>query len=252
MKFNVFENEELLGVAAAELAADAIRQAAKTKDVVTIVVATGSSQFSMLKHLAEQKDVPWEKVQAFHLDEYIGIPATHPASFRRYLNERFVSQIPRLQKMTLINADTEDVAAEVARLNTLISSEEIDVCLAGIGENGHLAFNDPPADFDTKTPYIVVDLDQGCRQQQCNEGWFATIDDVPSRAISMSVSQIIKSKKIILSVLDERKAVAVRNTVTQAISPDFPASILQNHLDCEMFLDIPAASLLKADSIISK
>ena len=244
MKFTIFENEDLLGKAAAELAADTIRKAASIKDLVTIVVATGSSQFSMLKHLIEQKNVPWNKVQAFHLDEYIGIPATHPASFRKYLNERFVSQIPALKKMTFINADTEDIASEVALLNSLINSEEIDVCLAGIGENGHLAFNDPPANFDTNSPYIVVDLDEGCRQQQCNEGWFATIDDVPTNAISMSINQIMKSKKIILSVLEERKAAAVSNTITQHVSPQFPASILQNHPDCEMFLDVPAASLL--------
>lgn len=244
MKFTVFENEDLLGKAAAELAADTIRKAASIKDLVTIVVATGSSQFSMLKHLIEQKNVPWNKVQAFHLDEYIGIPATHPASFRKYLNERFVSQIPALKKMTFINADTQDIASEVALLNSLINSEEIDVCLAGIGENGHLAFNDPPANFETNSPYIVVDLDEGCRQQQCNEGWFATIDDVPTNAISMSINQIMKSKKIILSVLEERKAAAVSNTITQHVSPQFPASILQNHPDCEMFLDVPAASLL--------
>ncbi|MEN0036854.1 MAG: glucosamine-6-phosphate deaminase [Cellvibrio sp.] len=244
MKFNVFESEELLGKAAAELAAATIRQAAQVKDVVTIVVATGSSQFSMLKHLVEQENMPWEKVQAFHLDEYIGISATHPASFRKYLNERFVSQIPDLKKMTLINANSKDIPVEVARLNSLIANEEIDVCLAGIGENGHLAFNDPPANFDTTEPYIVVDLDQGCRQQQCNEGWFESIDTVPSKAISMSINQIMKSKKIILSVLEERKAIAVKNTVTQKVSPEFPASILQNHPDCEMFLDKPAASLL--------
>lgn len=244
MKFTVFDDENSLGLAAAELAADTIRQAARVKDLVTIVVATGSSQFSMLKHLAEQENVPWKKVQAFHLDEYIGIPATHPASFRRYLNERFVSKIPGLNKMTLIDGDAENVHTEIARLNALIAHSEIDLCLAGIGENGHLAFNDPPANFNTKIPFIIVDLDEACRQQQCNEGWFEKIEDVPSSAISMSIHQIMKSKKIVLSILGKRKAVAVRNTVTNTVTPEFPASILQNHPDCDMFMDRLAASLL--------
>lgn len=244
MKFTIFENEASVGKEAAKLAAEAIRQAAKIKDRVNIIVATGSSQFSVLQHLTEQENIPWEKVRAFHLDEYIGISAFHPASFRRYLKERFVEKINGFDRMIFINGDADDLDEEIKRLNTLIENEKIDLCLAGIGENGHLAFNDPPANFDTKVPYIVVDLDRKCRQQQCNEGWFETLDDVPNRAISMSINQILKSKKIILSVLGARKSVALRNTVMKKVSPEFPSSILQEHPDCEIFIDNLAASLL--------
>ncbi|WOH35738.1 glucosamine-6-phosphate deaminase [Thalassotalea fonticola] len=244
MKFNTLENEKLMGQAAAKLGAEAIRQAISNKGKATIIIATGSSQFDMLQHLTEQEDIPWEKVQAFHLDEYVGLSAEHPASFRKYLNERFVAKAKGLNKMTLVNADAEDLEAEIARLNALIAQEEVDVCLAGIGENGHLAFNDPPADLATYEPYIVVELDQACRQQQCNEGWFNGLADVPSKAISMSINQILKSKKIILSVPGERKAEAVKNTVAKSISADYPSSVLQGHADCEIFLDVESASLL--------
>jgi len=244
MNFTTYENNIELGQAAAKLAAKAIREAAKGKEKVTVLIATGSSQISTLKHLTEQEDVPWEKVEAFHLDEYVGILAEHPASFRKYLNERFVAKAQGLKKMTLVNGDAQDLDKEVERLNDLISGEQIDVCLAGIGENGHLAFNDPPADLTTTQPYIIVELDLACRQQQCNEGWFPTLDSVPTKAISMSIQQILKSKKIILSVPGSRKAEAVRNTVKEKISPQYPSSIMQSHADCEVLLDKESARLL--------
>ncbi len=244
MNLTTYENEQQLGKTAAKMAAKAIREAAKNQDKVTILVATGASQFSTLKYLTEQEDVPWEKVEAFHLDEYVGISAEHPASFRKYLNERFVAKAQGLKKMTLVNGEAQDLDKEVDRLNALIAREQIDVCLAGIGENGHLAFNDPPADLTTTQPYIIVELDQGCRQQQCNEGWFDTLEDVPTKAISMSVQQILKSKKIILSVPGSRKAEAVRNTVHEEISPLYPSSIMQTHADCEVLLDKESARLL--------
>ena len=244
MNLTTYENEQELGQAAAKLAAKAIRDAAQTKDKVTILIATGASQLNTVKYLTEQEDVPWGKVEAFHLDEYVGISADHPASFRKYLNERFVAKAQGLQKMTLVNGEAEDLNKEVERLNALISREEIDVCLAGIGENGHLAFNDPPADLTTTQPYIIVNLDQGCRQQQCNEGWFDSLADVPTKAISMSIQQILSSKKIILSVPGTRKAQAVKNTMNEEISPEFPSAIMRNHGDCELLLDKESARLL--------
>jgi len=244
MNLTTYENEQELGQAAAKLAAKAIRDAAQTKDKVTVLIATGASQLNTIKYLTEQEDVPWEKVEAFHLDEYVGISADHPASFRKYLNERFVAKAKGLKKMTLVNGEAEDLNKEVERLNALIAREKIDVCLAGIGENGHLAFNDPPADLTTKQPYIIVNLDEGCRQQQCNEGWFDTLEDVPTKAISMSIQQILSSNKIILSVPGTRKAQAVNNTMNEEISPEFPSAIMRNHADCELLLDKESSRLL--------
>ncbi len=244
MNFTTYENDQELGQVAAKMAAKAIREAAKDQEKVTILVATGASQLKTLKYLTEQEDVPWEKVEAFHLDEYVGIPADHPASFRKYLNERFVAKAPGLKKMTLVNGEAQDLDKEVARLNALISGEKIDLCLAGIGENGHLAFNDPPANLTTTEPYIIVELDQACRQQQCNEGWFATLEDVPTKAITMSIQQILASKKIILSVPGTRKAEAVKNTIHESISPEYPAAIMKSHADCEVLLDKKSAGLL--------
>jgi glucosamine-6-phosphate deaminase len=181
----------------------------------------------------------------FHLDEYIGLPVTHPASFRKYLRERFLSVIPGLKAAHLIDGET-DAKAECARLGDLIAKHPVDVALVGIGENGHLAFNDPPADFDTEEPYIVVQLDEACKRQQLGEGWFKSIDEVPSNAISMSIKQILKSKHIICSVPDSRKAIAVKNTVEQPVSNLHPASILQLHRNCTCFLDESSAKLLSS------
>jgi glucosamine-6-phosphate deaminase len=184
-------------------------------------------------------------VTGFHLDEYIGMSDTHPASFRRYLRERFAAVLPRFAAFHFVEGDSADLAAELARLNGLIADLPIDVMFAGIGENGHLAFNDPPADFDTTIPYRLVQLDENCRKQQFGEGWFPTLNDVPPTAISMSVAQIMKSGIIILSVPDRRKAEAVKNTLTGPITPDVPASILRRHPACHLFLDPESASLLR-------
>ena len=179
----------------------------------------------------------------FHLDEYIGLQDTHPASFRKYLKERFLAKVPPLKAVHLINGETNP-EAECIWLGDLITQHPIDVALVGIGENGHLAFNDPPADFDTEEPYIIVDLDDACRRQQYGEGWFKTVNDVPRQAISMSIKQILKSKHIICSVPDERKAEAVKNSVQQGVSNLFPASILQTHQHCTLFLDKGSAKYL--------
>jgi len=233
-----------MGVAAAKLAGDAIKDAIKKQGFANIILATGASQFEMLKNLVADKGIDWSKVTMFHLDEYIGLGISHPASFRKYLTERFVDKVGELKSYHLVNGDNEDPEAECARLGELIKANPIDVACVGIGENGHLAFNDPPADFETETPYLVVNLDQKCREQQMGEGWFATLDLVPKQAISMSVKQIMKSAKIIVTVPDLRKAEAVKNTLSQSISPDLPATILKSHPDCYLVMDEAAASLL--------
>lgn len=233
-----------LGAQAGAAGAAAIRQALAEKPEVTILVATGASQFETLKTLVSAPDIDWSRVTAFHLDEYLGLSEEHPASFRRYLKERFVSQVP-LKEFHYVNGEAADPAAECRRLQDLIQSRTIDVAFIGIGENAHLAFNDPPADFNTTNSYLVVTLDKACREQQYGEGWFPSFDAVPTQAISMSVSQILKARRIICSVPDERKAVAVQGCVEGPITPDVPASILQQHSGCTLFIDTPAASRLK-------
>ncbi len=180
----------------------------------------------------------------FHLDEYVGLPITHPASFRKYLWERFVRLLPiPMKAFHFIDAE-RDPEAEVARLNAIVSERPVDVAFVGIGENGHLAFNDPPADFDTEDPYIIVTLDEACRRQQLGEGWFDSLEDVPKRAVSMSIRQIMKTEALICTVPERRKAPAVRDALQGPVTPDVPASILQRHAACQVFLDRDAASLL--------
>jgi glucosamine-6-phosphate deaminase len=238
------ENKQALGRAAAAHGAQRIRDAIGAHGAARIVVATGASQFDMLAHLIAQPDIRWDKVTAFHLDEYIGLPITHGASFRKYLWERFVSKLPLpLAAFHFIDGEG-DAQAECRRLGALLSTAPIDVAFVGIGENGHLAFNDPPADFVTAEPYIVVNLDEACRRQQLGEGWFPSFDDVPAQAISMSIRQIMKSRCIVASVPDARKAEAVRASVQGDVSPHAPASILQQHADCTLYLDPASARLL--------
>lgn len=182
----------------------------------------------------------------FHLDEYIGLPLSHPASFRKYLLERFITKVPALKAAYLINGESDPIA-ECARVGALIEQNPIDVALVGIGENGHLAFNDPPADFDTEDPYIVVQLDDACRRQQLGEGWFHSLQEVPAQAISMSIKQILKSKHIICSVPDARKALAVKNSLENEVGNLYPASILQTHPHCSFYFDTNSAQLLSHD-----
>jgi glucosamine-6-phosphate deaminase len=250
MEINISTNAEELGKAAGAAAAASIRKAIGEKGSANIILATGVSQFQTLHQLIAQPGIDWSKVVMFHLDEYIGLPITHPASFRKYLNERFLYKLPSLKAAYLINGEV-DPTAECERLGVLISQYPIDVALVGIGENGHLAFNDPPADFETEQPYLVVELDEPCRKQQLGEGWFASIQEVPEKAISMSVQQILKSKHIICSVPDKRKATAVKNTVEQSVSNLYPASILQRHTCCTLYLDKASAVELSAISINS-
>jgi glucosamine-6-phosphate deaminase len=243
MNINVSTTPVELGAQAGKAAAQLIRETLKTKGSANIILATGTSQFETLKQLLAEPGIDWKNVTMFHLDEYLGIPITHPASFRKYLTERFVANVPALKAAHLINGEG-NAKAECDRLGKLITASPIDVALVGIGENGHLAFNDPPADFDTEEPYIIVELDEACRKQQLGEGWFKSIDEVPQQAISMSVKQILKSKNIICSVPDQRKAVAVKNSVEQPVSNLFPATALQLHKHCTCYLDADSASLL--------
>lgn len=239
----ILPDKQALGAEAAALGARAIREALARDGQATIVVATGASQFDTLTHLVAADGIDWSKVTAFHLDEYVGLSEAHPASFRRYLRERFVA--PLGGKVAFVPVAGEgDPERETRRLNELITGRRIAVCFAGFGENCHLAFNDPPADFETEEPYIVVTLDEACRRQQFGEGWFPSLEDVPERAISMSIRQILKSELIVLSVPDERKAQATRDALEGPVSPLHPASILQTHENTALFLDPPAASLL--------
>lgn len=220
-----------------------IRAALKNHGKANIILATGASQFEMLAELVKQP-VDWSKVTCFHLDEYVGMPVSHPASFRKYLKERFVDQLAMPPAaFHFLNAEG-DPQAECQRLGEVIKQHPIDVAFIGIGENGHLAFNDPPADFETREPYIVVELDDPCRQQQFGEGWFPTFDSVPKQAISMSIRQILASRVIICSVPDSRKAEAVGKAVEGPLTPQLPASILRNHPATTLFLDEPAVARL--------
>lgn len=242
MRIFIHKNKAELGEQAACMGANLINKAIAKKGHANIIVATGSSQFEMLEELVASP-VDWSKVTAFHLDEYLGMPDTHPASFRRYLKERFVERV-QLKAFHYINGE-DDPEAECRRLGELIIKHPVDVAFIGIGENAHLAFNDPPADFETKVPYLVVELDEACRRQQLGEGWFPTLDDVPAKAISMSIQQILKSESIICTVSERRKALAVKRSVEGGVSPDVPASILSDRGQVWLYLDRDAASELK-------
>ena len=239
----IYNSSVDLGKAAGKSAAHLIRDTIASNGSANIILATGTSQFQTLNELVAAKDILWNKVVMFHLDEYISLPITHPASFRKYLKERFLSQVPHLKNTWLINGET-DGEDECKRLGDLILKYPIDVALIGIGENGHLAFNDPPADFETEEPYLIVELNDACKKQQMGEGWFQSVDEVPKKAISMSIKQILKSKHIICSVPGVRKAIAVKNTLEKGIINLYPSTILRTHNDCTLYLDRDAAGLL--------
>ncbi len=242
MHLRVFEETKDLGRAAAAQAASEIRDAIRQRGVARIVAATGASQFEFLDALTARTEIDWSKVELFHLDEYIGIPITHPASFCNYLQERIISKTGIVHHHFLDGA--KDPSEVIREANNAIKTAPIDVTFAGIGENGHLAFNDPPADFETDEAYIIVNLDEACRRQQVGEGWFREFSSVPTQAISMSIRQIMKSRAIISVVPDQRKAQAVRACLEGPVSPLAPASILRTHPDATIYLDMQSASLL--------
>ena len=245
MSLSIYNTKQESGKAAAEFGAAKIRQAIAENGECRIIVATGASQFEMLTALAAAPGIDWGKVTLFHLDEYVGLPESHPASFRKYIKERFVAQLPApLKAANYVEGDAADLPAFCKKLGELLQEKPIDVCFIGIGENGHIAFNDPPADFDTEEPYLIVKLDDVCRKQQLGEGWFPTFDDVPKEAVSMSVRQILKSKTIVNTVPDARKAYAVRITFEGELCPAHPASVVRLHPDCATFCDKEAAQEL--------
>jgi glucosamine-6-phosphate deaminase len=228
-----------LGNQAARLVASKLNEAINLNGEARMVVSTGSSQFEMFQALIKEK-VDWIKVEVFHLDEYIGLPVTHRASFRKYLYERFINLVP-IKKFHSVDAEGI-IADRIAGLSAGIREKPVDLGLIGIGVNGHIAFNDPPADFDTHNAYIIVKLDDQCKMQQVNEGWFNTIKEVPDEAVSMSVWQIMQCTTIISVVPHLVKADAVRKTLTGNISNSVPATILKRHPDWHLFLDKNSAS----------
>ena len=249
MRLFIHADAQTLGSKAGNEAGDQIYAAIKANGRARIVIATGASQFATLETLVARQDIDWSKVECFHLDEYIGVPDTHPASFRRYLKERFVARVKNLGAFHGVGGDAADPAAECKRLGALIRTRPVDVLLLGIGENSHLAFNDPPADMVTKEPYLVVNLDEGCRKQQLGEGWFPNLDAVPRQAISMSMNCILEATVLISSVPDARKAEAVRGSVEAALSPMIPGSYLRTHNNCSLHVDRAAAGKLQSHTI---
>ncbi len=241
MTITISSTSDELGIAAASLTAKKLNEAIATNGEARIVLSTGSSQFELFKALVTEK-IDWTKVEVFHLDEYIGLPGTNKASFRKYLYERFINLVP-VRKFHPVDV-TGEIAEKVAELSTELRKKPIDLGLIGIGVNGHIAFNDPPADFDTRDGYIVVKLNDQCKMQQVNEGWFETKNDVPDKAVSMSVWQIMQCKSIISVVPHKVKADVVRKTLTQKLTNNLPATMLKKHPDWNLFIDKDSASEL--------
>jgi glucosamine-6-phosphate deaminase len=247
MNVAIFDSRLQLAEAAADEAASIIRQAIAERGQAYLIAATGASQFEFLEALVRQPNIDWGHTTFFHLDEYVGLPEGHRASFRRYLQERIVDRV-QPEAFHFLNGDAPDPAAECRRVGELISRKTIDAAFVGIGENGHLAFNDPPADFETEEPYLIVELDEACRRQQVGEGWFHSINEVPRQAISMSVQQILKARNVLCVVPDRRKAEAVRDCIELEVSPMHPASILRRHARTTIYLDTESAALLESTS----
>jgi len=245
LRIRVYPDRLQAAAAAAEHAARIIREAINAKGEARIIAATGASQLEFVDTLVKAPDLDWSKVEMFHLDEYIGISIDHPASFRRYLLDRLI--IPAgIQRYHLLDGEG-DAQKTCDEVGADLAAGEIDVAFAGIGENGHIAFNDPPADFEATDPYLVVDLDDACRNQQLGEGWFPTFDDVPKQAITLSAQQLLKVNQVITLVPDERKAAATKRCLEGPISPEAPASILRRHAGNHFYLDEAGASQLSAE-----
>ena len=234
MNINISENAAELGNRAAKLTAKELNKAIAKNGEARLVLSTGASQFETIAALLKQ-DVDWSRVEVFHLDEYVDLPITHVASFRKYIKERFAD---RAKPKAVHYVNTEgDVSANIADLTKKLREKPVDVALIGIGENGHIAFNDPPADFDTEEAYIIVNLDERCRKQQLGEGWFACLEDVPSRAVSMTVKQIMSAKTVISAVPHSVKAKAIKDTLESDLTPAVPATMLKTHPRWYLFID---------------
>ncbi len=242
MRVQVFADRESMSVAAAAHAARALRTLLAAQTAARIVAATGASQLRFLELLCAETEIDWPRVEMFHLDEYVGLSIDHPASFRRYLLDRFIN-VAGVGRYHLLDGE-RDPAGTAHDIGRHLAAAPVDLAFVGIGENGHLAFNDPPADFLTDEPYLIVALDEACRRQQVGEGWFQSLEEVPSHAISMSIRQILASREIICIVPDARKAAAVKATLENPISPSVPASILRSHGNVTIYLDSGSASTL--------
>ena len=247
MNIRVYDDKGALGRAAAAQAADVIRRAIGERGTARILVATGQSQFEFLDALTRSPDIAWPRVEMFHLDEYLGLSADHPASFRKYLLDRLIRKTGIVRYHLLDGEKAPEATCE--RVGRLLAATPVDAAFAGFGENGHVAFNDPPADFETDVPYLIVRLDEACRRQQVGEGWFRTLEEVPERAISISVRQLMKARVIISVVPDARKAAAVRLCLEGPVGPMAPASILRTHPDATLYLDTASAALLDPETI---
>jgi glucosamine-6-phosphate deaminase len=245
INLEVLPDKKTLSRVAAEKASSVLLRVLNEQTKARMLAATGASQFEMLNHLTQIDGIDWSRVEVFHLDEYIGVAADHPASFRRYLRERLVRPVAPAV-FHEIAGDSKDPAEECARLSVLLETAPIDLALVGIGENGHLAFNDPPADFHASASYLIVDLNEACRRQQVGEGWFQEIEQVPTKAISISIPAIMKTRHIVCTVPDLRKARAVRDCLgpNRPVDPMHPASILKTHADAWAYLDVDSASLM--------
>ena len=243
MQIKTYVNRPMMGQAAARHAADVLRGQIAATGRARIIAATGASQFDFLEALTSAPGLDWARVEMFHLDEYVGLPVDHPASFRKYLLERLIRKTG-ITTYHFLDAE-RDAAAVAARVGRELTSSPIDVAFVGIGENSHLAFNDPPADFETREPYIIVTLDEACRRQQVGEGWFPSVDAVPAQAVSMSIRQILDAREILCIVPDARKAEAVKATLESGVAPAVPASILRTHQNVTLYLDRDSAALLE-------
>ena len=241
----IFPKAEDMAANAAALAANLLKAKLASEETVRVIAATGQSQIAFLHHLMSDRQIDWQRIELFHLDEYVGLTSDHPASFVRYIRERIIEPTD-IKRYHLLDG-AGDITKVMAEAGAAITERAVAFAFVGIGENGHLAFNDPPADFDTDLPYMQVKLDRACRQQQVNEGWFPKLDDVPQYAITMSVRQILKAEKIICCVPGERKAAAVRSTFAGTISPFVPATALRSHPGVTVFLDKASASLLPVE-----
>lgn len=240
MYINIAKNPDELGINAAKYVGDALKEIISRNGYARIVLSTGASQFETLQHLVENKDIDWTKVEMFHLDEYVALPETHIASFRKYLKERFISKV-NLMGYYLVDGNPDHIAALGAKLR----EKPVDIGLIGIGENAHIAFNDPPADFQTRDAYIVVNLNDTCKNQQVREGWFATPADVPAQAISMTVYQIMQCKKIVTCAPHAVKANAIKGALYADFSNEVPATMLRFHPDWALFLDEESGKYVK-------
>jgi glucosamine-6-phosphate deaminase len=230
------------GDLAAAVVAARLNEVLARRERARLLLSTGESQFETLRSLV-RRPVEWDRVDAFHLDEYVDLSREHPASFRRYLDERVASVVPL--RMHYVDPSSPD---ELKRLSEAVAETPMDVALIGIGQNGHIAFNDPPADFSARSPYLKVELDAACRAQQVHEGWFATDADVPRRAITMSVHEIMRSLEIVSVVPHSAKAPTIRRLLTNCdVTPELPASMLTRHANALLVLDRASSQLLPND-----